>query len=324
MAKRKKLSPAQQRERWFTLGEAALAAYAPNAPRCYVCPICLRGFTHRALEQDPPLLTIEHAPPESYGGKALVLTCEPCNTRSGQLTDHHAATAARWQDFNAGDDTAVIRATVRLQGTDAVLAVNATRSGDTGVSMAVVEKATRREHQAAIRQAFERFHPSKTGADGPNLEVSFHGATHSPRLARVTMLKAGYIALFAWLGYRHIARPELGIVRQQLLDPSNELITHFCLWRQNQPRNARAILLLREPQWLRSFAIQMGGYMVFLPRAGDSGLYTRIVERADQVGDSTETVEVQAGIVPWPTRPTFEMDFNRSLAGIEAASEGTK
>ena len=54
----------------------------------YICPLCLRGYTKIALSQNVPNpLTIEHVPPESLGGKPLLLTCKECNNTSGHLSD---------------------------------------------------------------------------------------------------------------------------------------------------------------------------------------------------------------------------------------------
>jgi hypothetical protein len=317
MAKRKRPSAAKRREHWFNLGEAAFAAFAPNEPRGYVCPICTWGFTRPALAEDPPLLTFEHVPPESYGGKELLLTCVECNTRSGEVTDHHVAKAARWRD-TAGINSPVIRGRVTLPGTDAVVAVNMTHSAGKGVTIAVVGKASNPAHQATFYQTFQRFQESPADAEAPTFQAEFRGATHSPRLAPVAMLKAAYLVLFAWLGYRHIARRELTIVREQLMDPAKELIKDFCLYQPNEPRNTRRIVMVREPQWLRSFAIQMGEYKVFLPRAGDPDLYARLTERADRLDGASERLEIQGSIPPWPTSPTFSMDFRPDLVGVEA------
>ena len=56
----------------------------------YVCPICLRHFSPKDLDQSlPNPLTLEDAPPKSLGGKANTLTCKVCNNTTGSKIDSH-------------------------------------------------------------------------------------------------------------------------------------------------------------------------------------------------------------------------------------------
>ena len=48
-----------------------------------VCPLCRRPFGREGLASGT--LTFEGAPPKSYGGKPVALTCRPCNNSSGYM-----------------------------------------------------------------------------------------------------------------------------------------------------------------------------------------------------------------------------------------------
>ena len=79
-----------QRVAWFNLGAKAIQFLQPGAPDCYVCPLCMRAFTRYALAAKE--LTLEHVPPESLGGRRLVLTCRHCNNRAGAKVDSQILT----------------------------------------------------------------------------------------------------------------------------------------------------------------------------------------------------------------------------------------
>jgi hypothetical protein len=53
----------------------------------YMCPLCLRIWTREALSLK--LLTLDHVPPRSQGGRTVVLTCQECNNRSGHALEGH-------------------------------------------------------------------------------------------------------------------------------------------------------------------------------------------------------------------------------------------
>lgn len=51
----------------------------------YLCPISMVGFMKDSLQNGR--LTIEHVPPESLGGKPLVLTSKEVNSKDGHTSD---------------------------------------------------------------------------------------------------------------------------------------------------------------------------------------------------------------------------------------------
>jgi hypothetical protein len=95
------------RLKWFDVGAAAFARACPTVltellpegtPPFYVCPLCItdssfRSFFKEAIAQH--LLTEEHVPPESQGGRAMLLMCAQCNNAAGTELDAHAHRAER-------------------------------------------------------------------------------------------------------------------------------------------------------------------------------------------------------------------------------------
>jgi hypothetical protein len=65
--------------KWFEDGAAALARIGRTEGNLYACPICLRTFGRDQVDH----LSEEHVPPQSLGGKVIVLTCRRCNSEGG-------------------------------------------------------------------------------------------------------------------------------------------------------------------------------------------------------------------------------------------------
>jgi hypothetical protein len=81
------------KEAWFDAGTAAFERVFPGArarafpelENPYICPLCRKPFPREALANRT--LTFEDAPPKSYGGKPIALTCKPCNNAFGSSVD---------------------------------------------------------------------------------------------------------------------------------------------------------------------------------------------------------------------------------------------
>src|SRR5688572_28923397 len=74
-----------RRKAFFERGAQAWRRISGDERHIYVCPLCVRGLRADALAAR--LLSIEHVPPRSVGGKPLTLTCKECNSRAGHTVD---------------------------------------------------------------------------------------------------------------------------------------------------------------------------------------------------------------------------------------------
>ena len=96
----------QKHRDWFLAAHRALTtAYPELVDRVglqpyYVCPTCLVAWPEAALQAR--VLTAEHVPPESIGGKVLVLTCARCNHQAGHEVDSHLRKEADLYEFATG------------------------------------------------------------------------------------------------------------------------------------------------------------------------------------------------------------------------------
>lgn len=300
--------------RWFDRGAAAfaqvfpdvLAPLGPDPAPHYVCPQCaepdacghryrVQLFPRSAVERRE--LSAEHVPPKSFGGRELVLTCKRCNATGGSELEADARKRENPVDVILG--VAKKPSHVRLTAGDHTV-LGALTVAD---RMLTMELPPRKKHandprqEKGVREALQ-----EAAAEQSSFSISFAKDSYRPRRANVAWLRHAYLALFAVAGYRYIFRRGLGIVRKQIQEPDTEHIPVFLAALPGQyPWSERQLVFIREPEPLRSWAVQFGRYVAFLPRAGDAEFYTRLAEDAyarDQVGLTGEAIA-------WPSEPTF-------------------
>ena len=296
------------RQAWFDRGAQAFAAACPTVVRdhfphdvgpLYVCPLCVarngfKAFLRQAVETKQ--LTAEHVPPESAGGRALLLTCAECNHRAGTQLDAHAHVAHRLEPNAAG----VIERPVRV--TFDSRAINMTISADaTGVRLFGDPPRNAPENHLRFFDAVDQV--ARTGSLNWRFGVDFHRDRFDPQRAATSYLRAGYLAAFAKFGYRLILNAAFNIVRAKIEDPGALEPPLYAIRIPHADESARTIVIIESPQELASgLAIQMGRHLVLLPGPGDMTFYQRV---AGRTGDA---VQLTGQVVPWPTHPEFLFD----------------
>jgi hypothetical protein len=145
----------------------------------------------------------------------------------------------------------------------------------------------------------------RRAADRPPITIEFSNDAHSPARANVAWLRHAYLALFAMAGYRYIFQPGLEIVRKQIKEPDADHIPTFLVALPGEhPWSQRRILMVREPEWLQSWAAQIGRYVVFLPSPGDNSFYARLAED----GRTMNRRRLNCDVFDWPTEPSFGLE----------------
>ncbi|WP_045875796.1 HNH endonuclease [Pseudofrankia sp. DC12] len=110
--------------KWFQLGAGTLRAVLrerrledrlPSGEDWYVCPLCLDSmFTVEEL--DTGELTVEHVPPRSLGGHAMVLTCRRCNNYAGSRWDAQAYRRRQFHEYLTGQSGRAETVTLDIGG----------------------------------------------------------------------------------------------------------------------------------------------------------------------------------------------------------------
>lgn len=202
-------------KRRLYLSAVASAAALGLGAGDYLCPLCLSSFGESALESGD--LTLEHVPPESQGGKGIILTCKGCNNRAGHHIESQAALRSKVGDFTR----AVVGNQVGFGGIAFItiggvkLNVDVLRDKD-----ALNFKVSPHNSPSAMRAVDAALRQATVGENWRELkfDVTSRDAYH-PRRAHVADLKAAFLVLAAAFGYSFAADEVMEPVRRQIADP---------------------------------------------------------------------------------------------------------
>jgi len=186
----------------FDAGVEALQGFGVDG-KFYRCPICQRDYDERAINKDAPTdycLTLEHAPPDSIGGKVVALTCKNCNNALGSRLDSQIA--AREQFFRFIDpnrpDPKPFAGKITLSE-DTKTTTNVQISGKIGGGINIrAGNNNKPSNLAETHKNLKRMHLSGD---------AFHGTLGLPAynegLAKLAFLKNAFLCLFGKFGYTY-------------------------------------------------------------------------------------------------------------------------
>lgn len=244
------------------LAEATVSRTSPQERRLRLfergnthCPICLTPFTEPAVRAGE-VVTLEHAPQESVGGKPACLTCIQCNT----------GPAARMID----------QALARYY-----------RAQEQGGYPITVEGDRRRPYTV---------HPKHYDIAKDEIRIRTRrdvvGKSHGPFTLRQTepwpdaillgLLKSAYLMVFSLLGavgYRYAQGEAVTSIREQLLFPENGLVQPLVAFHIDTANTEHAVLLWTKYQ---CWAVKIRTDLVILPSGGSVDRYQKRAEAFDE------------------------------------------
>ena len=218
------------------------------------CPICLTEFTEPDVRAGE-VVTLEHAPQESVGGKPACLTCMQCNT--GPATGMIDQAVARFY-----------------------------RAQEQGGYPITVEGDGKRPYT---------IHPKHYDIGKDEIRIRTRrdvvGESLGPFTLRQTepkpidillgLQKSAYLMVFSLLGaagYRYAQGEAVSSIREQLLSPEKELVRPLVAF-TDDPANPHfpehAVLLLTENQ---CWVVKIRTELVILPPGGSVDRYRRLAE----------------------------------------------
>jgi hypothetical protein len=263
--------------------------------RCaaYVCPICRKPFTVAAL--DDGQLSKEHVPPQSVGGHELLLTCTACNNMAGTKLDAAAKTKEDVRlAMTGGPDRPH-----RIKATIGGITVNGQLHAKDGSYSLTIPKHLNRPGTSEELQ--------RLGRAGTSLTVEHE--RYSELGARISWLRAGYLALVAMEGYKIVLDPAMDIVRTQIREcDERRMLTFVADAQEDFPLAIRRVLRVLDPAWHLGWTVQFGPYLVNLPSLGDMTFYERLANN----GLSPTVQHTTYEYVGWPTTPTFGLLQNEA------------
>lgn len=274
---------------FYDIGVQALKNVLHPVPNGYVCPICIGVFA------DIAALTLEHVPPNSIGGKDICLTCRKCNNTAGHSIDAAIHNEIRLQKFlKKGNGPEFAKLTI--EGIDLNVEIN---YGDNGLDIKVLEKYNNpkivSESQSRIRQSLSNqttFNISKTLAS-------------KKRAADIGYLKSAYLAVFSKLGYRWIFSQPVEIVRQQIINPEENIIDVFRVATQSNLPGGNGIYLSNHPFEFIFVNFDKVGILLPSPSINKPYLYEWILEQKQK------NTKINFSFNFWwplPAKPEFILD----------------
>jgi len=315
----------QKHIEWFQRGARTLRALAretgredafPTCEEWYVCPLCLDGLTIEEL--DTGELTVEHVPPAKLGGSELVLTCKQCNNRDGGKFDGQAHREDRLRRLLSGQAERPETVTFAVDGVGT--RVEMRTAGPTGMLFLPVLGINNPADEARMEEHMRELSASRS--------TDFHvtitpQVTYSPDHARISWVRAGYLAAFALFGWRYILRPTLQPIRDQLMNPSAVTLPSLSMYVPDGDPDRREIWIIKKPVERQSLLVMAGQHGIFLPLPNDG---RSLAELADCIsGDAPGPVRhnFTGDMIWWPPGPVHLLDPSR-LPSSGLSSSGSE
>jgi hypothetical protein len=298
------ISSATKRQ-WFERGARAFGDAAPRyLGQGYCCPICL------GISSSMSMFTVEHVPPDSVGGRPLILTCQRCNGTAGTTVDWHWSNFTDVEGLMSGSLPEPVTVNLTYEGLKVVAEVS--NKGD-GYVLRVVEKASKK---ANIEQFEDLIKAAIDAGETPStLNIQMHKSRYREQLLKVSVLRAAYLTGVAMAGYRVITfwNP----IRMQILSPetADPSLSGLMRYEREHAPDRRILGEINKPDYMRCICVGFGRWTVFLPLAADSVLY-----RSDELAG--QRFEFSGIPFEWPSEPSFgiELPSPRRLAADYKAS----
>jgi hypothetical protein len=301
-----------QQDRWFVEGAAALGRTLTTMGlldhplpigQFYACPCCLTAYGRDALDRD--VFTVDHVPPKAVGGRKLVLTCRACNSLAGSAFDAHAARReAQFDLFTGRGPGRAVRVDVAVG--DTIIGGDIHRAGDSFIMVwAPTPKAN---SPMDVEEATRTMDGWAAAATGGRIRFRF-SETLLPARAQLSWVRAGYLAAFAALGWRYAFLRLLNPLRAQLADPSADLLPPLAMVDPQAPRDCRQLIVVKQPDELRSLAVRMGRHTVFLPGLEQLQSFETLsaaLARFSQL--PAPRPQLVGKQIPWPAKPRYTLD----------------
>ena len=293
-----KMSNKERRLSIFRYGSKAIAKYLNDDSSLYYCPICSLGYPESsAITGDD--LTLEHIPPESIGGKPILLTCRNCNSLAGHTIDVSIASKKKFEEFENivfGQEKGIIPfVTLSLGELNVATSIHKEDSFD----IRPIEKA----NSPSIIDRYKKHLMNHSNDLQFKVSISHK---YDSRLFKLSHLKSAFLIVFSWLGYRYAFDSRLDVVRQQIQEPKNDILgTRFWI-EGNEGIPSNKIMFLNSP--LPIFLVSFNGFCIVLPSLESTG---DIYSFLSSYWEKGQRITLQAKILDsWPDKLQMKLDYS--------------
>lgn len=288
-----------------------------SLPTEYVCPFCLRQYT------DASLISLEDAPQEALGGSKIALTCKSCNNRYGGLIDCHLVNYivdSEDKKLPAGLNRPFIfndpKTGQKVRGT--------LRTDKEKMEMVLLGKVNNPE---ILENEIKTIRPNSLIF----AEMQTNQQKRVPQNIVAALLKNAYIILFSYFGYSFIANPFYNRIRQQIDNPSEDIIPDGLISREGVCDRVSDGVYVCDEKPLRGFFTvftlekrEKHKYVVFIP--GFSNSFEEAISRLREIckGDKVLLHPVQKDNGFWDNKEVIKAVMDWSLSSNMCWSEVLK
>ena len=179
----------------------------------YICPLCQHVY---AIAHDA--LTLEHVPPESVGGKPILVTCKACNNTQGKDLDVYLMNELEISHNLKHLDAIPQKSRISFNGVE--INGQTTFSKSEGFKFMIsLDNNNPIEFEGFIKEARN----AKEGYQ-IRLKANITNRKRNAGLANIALLKSAYLMAFQKLGYMYVLNPCTNVVREQILNPKQQII----------------------------------------------------------------------------------------------------
>lgn len=291
-----------KRKAFFDICMEAFQSLTGDTRELYICPLCGKGFTRRDLKER--VLTLEHVPPKSLGGKELLLTCKRCNNTAGHRVDSalHARQSLHDLIEALRHGSARYQGRVKLEIGSEKLNFDLLAKGEDG-QIELTPAGNNPTAMTRWESQMKRYVDENTW-NGQQFNITpVHNRFHQ-WLSKVGDLRIAYLLAFAAFGYRYAFNKRLDPIRDQLDNPEERKLDWFWTFSGWRPQQKRVLAIATKPVEL--LFICLGSSIVLLPWLdGPLDPYKELASKCRK----DQRIAFSGKEVPWPDRLRLELDF---------------
>ena len=182
----------------------------------YLCPICLNEFNENDLTPSANnFLTLEDAPPYSLRGSKIALTCKKCNNDCGTEIDKHLTEGVRAIDASYFYKGSKQSGTIQHDGQKITVELTSLGNGTLTAYHRIKQNNP---------NALDKFiYALKNKSIGPLLNLDPPKINFDSKRVNYALVKSNYVITFAKFGYIFLMDKRYDSIRQQLLNPGEEI-----------------------------------------------------------------------------------------------------
>lgn len=288
----------------FNIGAKVLKKLFKLQKEQYVCPICLKSYSIKALFTKE--LTAEHVPQKSIKGKEILLTCRKCNSESGHKFEADLMERERMKSFfKALNGEEKLDSRIKIELTMGGQKINTHTDIKSGkLNFKIPEDHNHPENLEFIFNHLDKIYKAQSWSEEsfkiePNIRFSV-------RNIELSDLKTAYLASFALLGYSYVLNKEFDVIRTQILNPKEKIIEKIFLTLPGEFTPERKIISTEKP--FKSIAVQIDERMVFLPQVENP--IGSLDEIKSYLSQNDTNFNLSGTEFPWPESLIMSLDFN--------------